>query len=103
MRPSTNGPRSVMRTMAELPVLILVTRTTEPNGNVRCAAVMALHVVDFAVRAATVVIRGSIPTGEPGFYSQRLTVERDFQGFVFIVAFTAFWLRLRLRGRRQIS
>ena len=40
-RPSINGPRSVMRISAECPVLTLVTRTIEPSGRVRCAAVIA--------------------------------------------------------------
>jgi len=39
MRLSTNGPRSVMRTIVDLLLLRFVTRTMVSNGNVRCAAV----------------------------------------------------------------
>jgi len=39
MRLSTNGPRSVMRTVVDFPLVVLVTRTTVLNGSVRCAAV----------------------------------------------------------------
>ena len=38
MRPTTNGPRSVIRTNAEFPVFKFVMRTIEPSGKVRCAA-----------------------------------------------------------------
>ena len=41
IRPSTKGPRSVMRTITELFVSALTTRTIEPKGNVRWAAVIA--------------------------------------------------------------
>ena len=34
-RPRTNGPRSVIRTVTERPLLRLVTRTWLPNGSVR--------------------------------------------------------------------
>lgn len=38
-RPLMKGPRSVMVTTTDFPVRLLVTRTLEPNGSVRCAAV----------------------------------------------------------------
>src|SRR5438309_12017127 len=41
IRPAINGPRPVIRTTALRPVFTLVTPTTDPKGNVRCAAVMA--------------------------------------------------------------
>src|SRR5690606_5126899 len=40
-RPLTNGPRSLMRTVTERPVFVLVTWTLEPIGSVLCAAVRA--------------------------------------------------------------
>ena len=40
-RPLMNGPRSLMRTIIDLPVLAWVTRTFEPSGSVLWAAVMA--------------------------------------------------------------
>src|SRR3984893_10435628 len=42
LRPRTNGPRSLMRTLTERPFETLVTRTTEPSGSVREAAVSRL-------------------------------------------------------------
>ena len=39
IRLSTKGPRSVMRTTVDFPLLRFVTRTTVSNGSVRCAAV----------------------------------------------------------------
>src|SRR6202035_5314499 len=39
MRLSTNGPRSVMRTVVDFPLVRFVTRTTVLKGSVRCAAV----------------------------------------------------------------
>ena len=39
MRPSTNGPRSLMMTSTCLPVSRSVTRTSEPKSSVLCAAV----------------------------------------------------------------
>src|SRR2546428_12367426 len=39
-RPCTKGPRSLIRTTTERPVLRFVTRTIVPNGSDRCAAVM---------------------------------------------------------------
>ena len=39
MRLSTNGPRSVMRTVVDFPFAMFVTRTMVLNGSVRCAAV----------------------------------------------------------------
>lgn len=41
MRPRTKGPRSLIVTTTEFPVLRLVTRTLVPNGSDRCAAVKA--------------------------------------------------------------
>ena len=38
-RPRANGPRSLMRTTTDLPLAGLVTRTIDPSGSVRCAAV----------------------------------------------------------------
>jgi hypothetical protein len=35
MRPGTNGPRSLTRTVTDCPVAMLVTRTRVPNGSVR--------------------------------------------------------------------
>jgi len=40
-RPLTNGPRSLIRTITDLPLWEFVTRTRVPKGSVRCAAVMA--------------------------------------------------------------
>ncbi len=40
--PPTKGPRSLMRTLTLLPLRRLVTRTTEPKGRERCAAVSLL-------------------------------------------------------------
>src|SRR5207248_11341354 len=40
-RPGTSGPRSLMRTTTERPLLTLVTRSRVPNGSVGCAAVIA--------------------------------------------------------------
>jgi hypothetical protein len=40
-RPCTKGPRSLIRTTAERPLLRLTTVTFVPNGSMRCAAVMA--------------------------------------------------------------
>jgi hypothetical protein len=37
--PRVNGPRSLIRTLTELPFSAFVTVTTEPKGNVRWAAV----------------------------------------------------------------
>jgi len=39
LRPRTNGPRSLMRTLTERPFETLVTCTTEPSGSVLEAAV----------------------------------------------------------------
>jgi peptidoglycan hydrolase-like protein with peptidoglycan-binding domain len=39
MRPRTNGPRSLIRTVTLRPLRLLVTFTFVPNGSVRCAAV----------------------------------------------------------------
>jgi hypothetical protein len=39
LRPRTNGPRSLMRTLTERPFETLVTCTTEPSGSVGEAAV----------------------------------------------------------------
>jgi len=36
---STNGPRSVIRTVVDFPFVMFVTRTIVLNGSVRCAAV----------------------------------------------------------------
>src|SRR5437868_694550 len=41
-RPRTKGPRSLMVTTTERPLLRLVTRTLVPNGRLLCAAVYAL-------------------------------------------------------------
>src|SRR5262249_41445287 len=40
-RPRTKGPRSLMVTITERPLLLFVTFTLVPNGSVRCAAVNA--------------------------------------------------------------
>src|SRR6266511_4533341 len=40
-RPATNGPRSLIRTIVDLPLARLVTRTRVLNGSVLCAAVKA--------------------------------------------------------------
>jgi hypothetical protein len=40
-RPFTNGPRSLIRTVTLRPLECEVTVTREPNGLVRCAAVIA--------------------------------------------------------------
>src|SRR5690606_40722983 len=40
-RPLMNGPRSLMRTVTELPLRTLVTLSTDPKGRWRCAAVSA--------------------------------------------------------------
>lgn len=40
-RPRMKGPRSLMRTTTVRPLRRFVTRTLVPNGNERCAAVMA--------------------------------------------------------------
>src|SRR6188768_2968272 len=42
MRPRTNGPRSLIRTVTLRPFRLLVTLTFVPNGSVRCAAVRPL-------------------------------------------------------------
>lgn len=42
IRPLVNGPRSLIRTMAERPLRKFVTLTLVPNGNVLWAAVMVL-------------------------------------------------------------
>src|SRR5262245_3662349 len=41
-RPATNGPRSVIVTTTDCPLLVLVTRTLLPKGRLRWAAVKAL-------------------------------------------------------------
>src|ERR1700681_1967473 len=41
MRPLTKGPRSLTVTTTDRPLLRLVTRTFDPNGRDRCAAVSA--------------------------------------------------------------
>jgi hypothetical protein len=46
-RPRTKGPRSVIVTATDFPVLLCVTRTLVPNGNVRWAAVKAWSVILF--------------------------------------------------------
>jgi hypothetical protein len=46
-RPRTKGPRSVIVTTTDFPVLLCVTRTLVPNGNVRWAAVKAWSVILF--------------------------------------------------------
>src|SRR6478672_11278538 len=38
-RPGTYGPRSLTRTVTDLPVVVLVTRSLVPNGRLGCAAV----------------------------------------------------------------
>lgn len=45
IRPGTNGPRSLMRMITLRPLRRLVTRTNEPKGSVRCAAVSALGAI----------------------------------------------------------
>src|SRR5215211_7306545 len=52
IRPWAEGPRSLMRTMAERPVLRWVTLTRVPKGRERCAAVrlLVLKISPFAVR-----------------------------------------------------
>ena len=44
IRPRTKGPRSVIVTLTDFPLLVWVTRTLVPNGSVRCAAVKAWSV-----------------------------------------------------------
>jgi len=44
-RPRTKGPRSVIVTTTDFPLLPCVTRTLVPNGRVRCAAVKAWSVI----------------------------------------------------------
>src|SRR5690606_13047381 len=39
-RPFTNGPRSLMRSTTAFPFFLLITRTLDPKGRLRCAAVM---------------------------------------------------------------
>ena len=41
IRPRTKGPRSLIVTITDFPLLLCVTRTLVPNGRVRCAAVKA--------------------------------------------------------------
>jgi len=40
IRPLTNGPRSLIRTMTDFPVREFVTFTLAPKGRLRCAAVI---------------------------------------------------------------
>jgi hypothetical protein len=43
-----------------------------------------MHIVDFAVRTAAVVIRGAIPTREAGLDEERLVLaHRGFMNFFF--------------------
>src|SRR5262245_3742300 len=45
IRPRTKGPRSVIVTLTDFPLLVWVTRTLVPNGSVRCAAVKAWSII----------------------------------------------------------
>ena len=45
IRPRRKGPRSVIVTITDFPLLPCVTRTLVPNGRVRCAAVKAWSVI----------------------------------------------------------
>ncbi len=45
IRPRTKGPRSVIVTITDFPLLLCVTRTLVPNGRVRCAAVKAWSII----------------------------------------------------------
>ena len=63
MRPSTKGPRSVIRMAPDCPVCRLVTTISDPMGSVRCAAVMAWSLKTCAIgRVAALVGRG-VPGG----------------------------------------
>jgi hypothetical protein len=44
-RPRTKGPRSVIVTTTDFPLLLCVTCTLVPNGKVRCAAVKAWSII----------------------------------------------------------
>lgn len=46
IRPRTKGPRSVIVTITDFPLLLCVTRTLVPNGRVRCAAVKPWSAID---------------------------------------------------------
>src|SRR5579862_5768898 len=56
MRPGTKGPRSLMRTWTEAPLLRLVTRTIVSIGSVRCAAVI-LSAPSFSPLAVRTILR----------------------------------------------
>jgi hypothetical protein len=45
IRPRTKGPRSVIVTRTDFPLLLCVTCTLVPNGKVRCAAVKAWSII----------------------------------------------------------
>jgi hypothetical protein len=45
IRPRTKGPRSVIVTTTDFPLVRCVTRTLVPNGRVRCAAVKEWSVI----------------------------------------------------------
>ncbi len=68
MRPFTNGPRSLIRTMADRPDARSITRTSVPNGRNRCAAVSASgrYRSPFAVRVrrSSVRYQEARPTSE---------------------------------------
>ena len=77
MRPGMNGPRSVMRTSARSACLHIghAHDRAQRVGAVRSRH--GVHVVDFAIGSATVVIGRAVPTGKSSFRSERLGAGRD--------------------------
>ena len=71
-RPRMNGPRSLMRTTTDFPLCLLVTRTSVPNGSVRCAAVMRCAQGLFAVGGAA----AGINRGDAGLRAAGLRQSR---------------------------
>src|SRR5207302_4357875 len=65
-----------------------------------------VHVVDFAIRSHTVVVRRTVPTGAPGFHSQRRGARRNRGlgevGAAFFDAISCARLTVLLRRPRGV-
>ena len=66
-----NGPRSVMRHQRRVRGLYIRHAHDRTQRQRAVRGGHGVHVIDFAVRSAAVVVRRSIPTGEPGFGCDR--------------------------------
>ena len=101
MRPSTKGPRSVMRTTAMVGFQIGdADDGTERQSEVRSRH--GVHVVDLAVRAAPIVIGSAVPARHSDFFKDRFRVcgNFDFLGLACGRGRRSY-SRLLLRKRRR--